>query len=69
MESQIAVPRSPTEMVGQLQVTQSLNSILNLSKTVKLDDTLLMRQYMMQKGVPFLDCVGEQLDKMKKPFD
>lgn len=43
--------------------------MLNLSKEANLDDVGLMRDYMMQKGVPLLDCVAEQLDKMHKPFD
>ena len=59
VKSKVDKAKPTTEMEGQLPVTQKLKGILNLSKNANLDDTKLMRSYMMQKGVPLLDCVGE----------
>lgn len=52
-----------------MQVTASLVGILNLGKTVRLEDRALMRQYMQRKGVPLLDLVNERLGKLSEPFD
>jgi hypothetical protein len=52
-----------------LPVTEAMIGILNLSKSIKLDDGLLFRQYILQKGVPVIDLVDPKLSKMKEPFD
>lgn len=46
-----------------LQVTESMIGILNLAKSLKLDDGLLLRQYILQKGVPLIDLVDDKLSK------
>jgi hypothetical protein len=47
-----------------MQVTDAMIGILNLSKSIKLDDGLLFRQYILQKGVPIIDLVEPKLSKI-----
>ena len=43
--------------------------ILNLARSLKLDDGLLLRQYILQKGVPLIDLVETKLNDLDQPYD
>lgn len=68
-EAKAAEDAQMVAFTSSMPVSDSLIGILNLSKTVQLDDAPAMKQYIRQKGVPLLDSVGEQLDTMARPFD
>lgn len=54
---------------SQLKGTDSLIGMLNQSKSLKLEDGVLFRQYILQKGVPIIDLVEGKLNQMEWPYD
>lgn len=52
-----------------LKGTDSLIGMLNQSKSLKLEDGVLFRQYILQKGVPIIDLVEGKLNQMEWPYD
>ena len=57
------------EFKSDIEIPLRMIGLLNDSKTVKLDDTATMQEYIVQKGVPLMDTISSKLNQMNGTFD